>query len=326
MWNFKVLLSCLIVICTMVPTFGEEKKKKGGPTMATEPHPNEANWKTLDFVKIVPFAEKNVDSLRPSNEELDAAFAPGGTLKPVFKKLEGGDLFLEVDLPKGKGPFPAVVYIHGGGWKAAAEPKQFKPQSLHMAQRGVAGVRILYRGSKRGGFDETMEDVLDAIDFVRKNAEKYKIDMTRIALAGGSAGGHLSGIAAQQTPECIAYVGFNGLYNVRNIGWGKFGKSGGKIGAETVFLGKITAERQVEISAQLQMKSPPPNSLFLHGTADTTIDPDQSVEFARAIIEKGGKARVVLYEDEVHAFFNTKRYDETVKEMERHLLAVFKMD
>ena len=255
----------------------------------------------------------------------DATSAPGGTHKVVFKKFPDGDLFMEIDLPKGDGPFPIVIYIHGGGWSAAQAPSQFKPQSLHMAQLGVAGARILYRGKQRGGFDETMADVMDAIDYVRQNAAKYHFDMKRLALAGGSAGAHLAGIAAQRTTECVAFVGFNGLYDVIEIGAGKFGSEGSIAGKDVPFLGKMTPERQKEVSAMRQIKTPPPATILFHGTADTTIDPQQSVRFAEAVKKKGGQAEVKLYDGEVHGFFNQKKYTETLNEMEKFLLAIFQM-
>jgi len=65
---------------------------------------------------------------------------------------------------------------------------------------------------------------MDCIEWVRRNAKKYDLDLTRFGLTGGSAGGHLSSIAAQRTPECNVYMGFCGLYNAREIGEGRFAR------------------------------------------------------------------------------------------------------
>jgi acetyl esterase/lipase len=264
--------------------------------------------------------KRRTGTVQRANEVGDA---PGGTVHETYKHLPDGDLVLDVDLPKGDGPFPVVVYVHGGAWNDYGETRQFKGQSVHMAELGVAGVLITYRGRKRGGFDENMADLMDAMGYVRTNAARFHFDLNRVGWAGGSAGAHLSAIAAQRTPECIAYVGFNGLYDVIHIGQGRFGKPGNEVGADHPFLGKMTPERQREVSAIYQIKTPPPATLLLHGTADTTIDLQQSVRFAEAIRAKGGRAEVKLYEGEVHSFFNLRKYDETLKDMETFLLDAF---
>jgi len=131
-----------------------------------------------------------------------------------------------------------------------------------------------------------VEDVMDAIDFVRKHAKKYKIDFNRMGLAGGSAGGYLSALAAMRTPECCCYVGYNGVYDLT-------GKS---------FPG-FPQEPAKEDSPVNQIRNNPPATLLLHGKADTTVPYEESLSFADAIREKGGVADVIIYDGQKHAFF-----------------------
>jgi len=245
----------------------------------------------------------------------------GGTERVTYKTVGDLELTLEIDLPKGDGPFPVIIYIHGGGWRGGND-KQFLQQSCHLTKRGIAGARINYRKVPQGGnFKDTMQDCMDAIDYIRQNAARYKIDMTRVGLAGGSAGGHLSAIAAQRTPECILYVGFNGGYDLADPG--KSNWPNDKLKEQ--FLGGTSEEILKDASAVYQVKTTPPDTLLLHGTKDTTIDPIQCEHFAKVIREKGGRCEIKLYEGEKHAFFNPNKpkYEATRQALEDHAVRVF---
>jgi len=129
-----------------------------------------------------------------------------------------------------------------------------------------------------------------------------------MGLAGGSAGGYLSALAAMKTPECRCYVGYNGVYDLR-------GKS---------FPG-FTEYNVKEDSPIDQIRNDPPATLLLHGKADTTVPCQESLSFAEAIREKGGIAEVILYDGQKHAFFNKEPYlskttDALVKHVTRVLL------
>lgn len=127
---------------------------------------------------------------------------------------------------------------------------------------------------------------MDAIEWVRQNAAAYHFDLKRVGLTGGSAGGHLSAIAAQRTPECNVYVGFCGLYDAFNVGDGHFAR-------RAAFVGCTEAERKAA-SAIYQIKSPPPATILFHGLADPTIDSNQAVRFATALRARGGRVEVQL--------------------------------
>jgi len=250
------------------------------------------------------------------------AEAPGGTVKVGYKRVGGETLPMEIDLPGGDGPFPFVIYLHGGGTPGKT-PAQFRAQSLHMAQLGVAGVRINYRGAERGPFEEILGNIMDAMAYVRANAPKHHLDLARMAWAGGSAGASLGALAAQRTPECVAFVGFNGAYDIgRHLE--RFG--GADNLKESSFYGRLTPERIKEVSAIDQIRTPPPATLLLHGKADKTVLPEQSQRFADAVKARGGRAELRLYDGEQHGFFNDRRYDETVTDMQVFLFDVFGLE
>lgn len=105
---------------------------------------------------------------------------------------DGEKLHLDLAYPtKGEGPFPAVVCIHGGGWRGG-DRSMFRPLVKQLADRGYVAVTVQYRFAPTYKFPAQVEDVKCAVRWLRANAEKYKIDKDRFGAIGGSAGGHLA--------------------------------------------------------------------------------------------------------------------------------------
>ncbi len=99
---------------------------------------------------------------------------------------------LDVYLAKADQPTPAMVYIHGGGWRAGS--KNRVPAWLLNAVRNgwLSVVSVEYRFTNVAPHPAQVNDCLRAIQFVRHHADQWNIDPQRIGVTGGSAGGHLS--------------------------------------------------------------------------------------------------------------------------------------
>jgi acetyl esterase/lipase len=99
---------------------------------------------------------------------------------------------LDVYLAESDKPTPAMVFIHGGGWRAGS--KNRVPGWLMKAVRegAFSVVSVEYRFSNVAPHPAQVNDCLRAIQFVRHNAADWNIDPERIGVTGGSAGGHLS--------------------------------------------------------------------------------------------------------------------------------------
>lgn len=103
-----------------------------------------------------------------------------------------GDLCIPVQSKKEK--LPIVVTIHGGFWLNQYGLEELNPICTNLNQLGFATWNIEYRrlGELDGGFPGTYNDVINGINFVKKLAERYPIDVSRVILMGHSAGGHLA--------------------------------------------------------------------------------------------------------------------------------------
>lgn len=109
------------------------------------------------------------------------------------------DLYLHADRAKAKAR-PLVIWVHGGGWSRgdARQSGAFADWSgvlAMLAARGYVVASVDYRLSGEAKFPAPVQDVKAAIRFLRSKAGDFGIDPSRVYLWGGSAGGHLAGLA-----------------------------------------------------------------------------------------------------------------------------------
>jgi acetyl esterase/lipase len=114
--------------------------------------------------------EKNIEYSNPDNQHLQLNMARPKT---------------------GHGPFPGIVCIHGGGFRAGSR-EGFNSLIKRLAAHGYVAVTVTYRLAPKYQFPAAVYDVKAAVRWMRANAKKYHIDPHRIGTTGGSAGGHLT--------------------------------------------------------------------------------------------------------------------------------------
>src|SRR5215471_17396628 len=154
-----------------------------------------------------------------------ATLAMGADFKDViYRDIDGVRLRLDGHVPEGKGPFPATILVHGGGWVAGDKEQYityiFKP----LSDAGFAWFSINYRLAPKFRFPADAEDVEAAIRWVKQNGMRYHIDTSRIVLIGESAGGQLvSYVGAKQVPgtRVAAVVSMYGVHDfiTASIDW-----------------------------------------------------------------------------------------------------------
>lgn len=104
------------------------------------------------------------------------------------------DQHLQLNLARPKqseGKLPAVVCIHGGGFRAG-DRKDYNGLCKKLAAHGYVAATVTYRLSPKFQFPAAVFDCKAAVRWMKANASKYNIDPERVAVLGGSAGGHLA--------------------------------------------------------------------------------------------------------------------------------------
>ncbi|GER92161.1 putative lipase LipH [Dictyobacter vulcani] len=113
----------------------------------------------------------------------------------------GGELPIRVYTPEGSGPFPIVLYFHGGGWVIGdldSEDDICRSLTNHV---GCVVVSVDYRLAPEHKFPAAPEDCYAALQWVATHTDEIHGDPTRIAVAGTSAGGNLAAVVAQMTRD-----------------------------------------------------------------------------------------------------------------------------
>ncbi len=122
----------------------------------------------------------------------------------VYKEVDGRALKLDIyerkDLDRAA---PLLIFIHGGGWKSGKK-EDYRVYTLAFAQRGYVTASISYRLSGVAKYPAAIEDVKCAVRWLRAHAEDYGFAPDKIALIGGSAGGHLSLLAGYADEDAFS--------------------------------------------------------------------------------------------------------------------------
>ena len=115
--------------------------------------------------------------------------------------VEGGEIGVRIYTPEGTGPFPGVVYFHGGGWVAGDLNTMDRPCRTFANGVGCVVVSTDYRCAPESRFPTAADDSFAATRWVAANAAELGIDPARIAVAGDSAGGNLSAVVSQMARD-----------------------------------------------------------------------------------------------------------------------------
>ena len=120
----------------------------------------------------------------------------------TYKTIDGQALKMDVFLPVGHASeerrFPAILFFHGGSW-SGGKVSWHHPDCAYWSKRGMIAVSVDYRLKKRDQVEvplECVKDAKSAVRFLRKNADKLKVDVDKMVVAGGSAGGQMAAAVA----------------------------------------------------------------------------------------------------------------------------------
>jgi pectinesterase len=113
----------------------------------------------------------------------------------VYSTVNGRPLVVDVFYPskKSKIAYPAVLMIHGGGWRSGDRSHNI-PTAKLLAANGYVAVSAEYRLSTEATYPAAVHDLKTAVRWIRANAKKYNIDTAKVAAWGCSAGGQLAAL------------------------------------------------------------------------------------------------------------------------------------
>ena len=227
-------------------------------------------------------------------------------------RVNFADIWRRSDLPR-DGKAPVLLQVPGGAWAIGMRRPQAYPLLSHLAERGWVCVSIDYRVSPRHTWPDHIVDVKRALAWIRANIAEYGGDPDFIAITGGSAGGHLSSLAAltpndpQWQPgfedadtSVVAAVPIYGRYD-----WFTSKGSGRK--EFIAFLQKFVVKKRFGDNRQVYVDASPikrlrpdaPPFFILHGKDDSIIPVPEGREFADAI--RDASTSVVAYAEIPHA-------------------------
>jgi acetyl esterase/lipase len=242
----------------------------------------------------------------------------GVVFEPGVEYANPDDQHLQLDLarPKtGDGPFPAVLCIHGGGFRAGTR-QGYDGLCLRLAQQGYVAATVTYRLAPKYPFPAAVYDVKEAVRWLRANAGKYHIDPDRIGVTGGSAGGHLAqflgltadvkefegtGANMDQSSRVACVVNFYGPSDFTR----SYGKSVDAAEVLPLFLGgNLEKERHRHILASpLYWVTPhAAPTLCVHGTKDTYVAFEQATWLVERLKAADVEAELLPLEGAGHGF------------------------
>ncbi len=197
-----------------------------------------------------------------------------------------------------EGGFPVLLQVHGGAWMIGEKEQQALPLMYHMAQRGWLCVAINYRLSPQAAFPAHIIDVKKAIAWIREHIREYGGNPDFIAITGGSAGGHLSALAAltpnreewqpgfeQADTTLQAAVPFYGVYDFLDRFDIRPEMSMEEMVADRVM--QCTREENPGIWASVSpldhVSSSAPPMFVIHGTHDSLVWVEEARAFVSAL-------------------------------------------
>lgn len=236
-----------------------------------------------------------------------------------YKSIDNKELKLDIYMPNiiKYEKAPVIVYVHGGFW-AFGDKKSEIPYLIDtinkLRDKGFTVVSIDYRlSNSTTKFPAPIEDVKDAVKFIKKNASKYNLDENKIGIWGSSAGGHLA--LMEGLTDDTAFIGSDEFKNYSSkvnfiISW--YGPTDLSIvkgkNAEKVadnFLGvsiKDSKDNYIKASPINYISKESPSILLIHGSKDTVVPSSQSYNLYKKGKELGADVRYMSIKNGGHGF------------------------
>jgi acetyl esterase/lipase len=214
---------------------------------------------------------------RYTGDSRDLSYGPAGRRNQL-------DLWRRADLPRDAGA-PVLIQIHGGGWVSGDRTGQGHPLMVLMAELGWVCASISYRLSPRATWPAQLDDVRAAVAWVKRHGGEHGGDPGFVAVTGGSAGGHLSMLAALD-PDCElqAAVPFYGPPDWTNRAAYRRDLIVRHVAAKVIKQPLEAARELYEQASPIdQVHADAPPFFVLQGTNDNLVNPADQRAFVQAL-------------------------------------------
>lgn len=242
----------------------------------------------------------------------EPSFVPDGLTEAQRTEYRFGDAARQVSdlwLPAGDRREGLVVLVHGGGYQAGTDRRDLNNHVSDLVGRGWPVLNADYRGvGEGGGWTGTFTDVGTAVDMAAEAAAQYSLPLEKVLVMGHSAGGHLamwsaarrnlpSGAPGSDPRVVPAFAGsMSGVLHPSALGTPE-----GDQNVVAVFGGTVADVDQHYALGDPTRLVPLRIPVFaIHGTADDTVPPSQSQEFADAATAAGDAVTFQLFEGGTH--------------------------
>ena len=285
------------------------------------------------FVLFLPFylAAQTTKETEVKPVEYPVGFT--SQLNVVYTKVNEWEGKLDLYLPPQNSKQTAIVInIHGGGWNHGVKESQTGFSTFFKA--GFAVANIEYRLTGQATAPAAVEDTRCALIYLIKNAKALNIDVNKIVIMGGSAGGHLAlmgGLLANnhqfdtncptiENIQVAAIIDKYGISDVWDWGYGTNIKSK----SATNWLGAKAKNKDFaeSVSPMTYVSKNSPPTFIVHGDADPTVPYQQSVELHKKLLEVGVKTEFITVPGGLHGKFEKEKNAEVNKAIIKFILGL----
>ncbi len=252
-----------------------------------------------------------------ANPAEEATPAPAGIIERdvTYCTMEGVALKMDLYYPlAGEGPWPVVMYVHGGGWVNGNKNSGVGMRDIPSLQHaGFLVVSANYRLAPEHKFPAMIEDLKCAVRYLRAHAADYNLDPDRIGAWGSSAGGHLVSLLAtadesagwetgeylDQSSRVVAVVD---MFGPADLTLFSSDERVQRRNARVFGAAKLDTAPLIAASPVNHVTPDDAPFLIFHGEADTIVPPEHSQTLYAALQAAGVPATLVMVQNAGHSF------------------------
>ncbi|MEA1852348.1 alpha/beta hydrolase [Cytobacillus sp. OWB-43] len=249
----------------------------------------------------------------------------------LIKVNDGAEIRLCIYSPEGEGPFPALVYYHGGGWVIGSVEMFEAANRLVATEAKTVVISVDYRLAPENQFPIPMNDCYTALEWVANHAEELNVDLTKVSVGGDSAGGNLSTVIAKRAlnngpsiqSQVLIYPVTNLEFNTNS--YNEFAEGYGLdrdlmkwFGFHYVGDEKMYSHPDVSPLKYDTVQGLPPTIII---AAENDVLKDEGIAYAEKLRRDGVPVQYEVISGAVHGYYsNMDFFEEETKESVQHIV------